>query len=96
MAHLHALLAAESPAAVLIKRGPGRVSCTIGWDRRTDTFVLPRPGWEWAEWDAARRRLVWTEACILYGADLSRDGLQPATPLIDANPMSFVARQAPY
>lgn len=38
MAHLHALLAAESSAAVLIKRGPGKVSCTIGWDRRTDTF----------------------------------------------------------
>jgi hypothetical protein len=38
MGHLHAILAAESPAAILIKRGPGRFSCTIGWDRRSDTF----------------------------------------------------------
>jgi hypothetical protein len=38
MAHLHAILAADSPVAILIKRGPGRCSCAIGWDRRTDTF----------------------------------------------------------
>jgi hypothetical protein len=40
MAHLHALLASGSPQAILIKRGPGRRSCTIGWDRRTDAFSL--------------------------------------------------------
>ncbi len=40
MAHLHAILATDSPTAILIKRGPGRVSCTIGWDRRTDLFEL--------------------------------------------------------
>lgn len=40
MAHLHAILAADSPTAILIKRGPGRCSCTIGWDRRTDSFAL--------------------------------------------------------
>ena len=40
MAHLHGILASRSPAAILIKRGPGRQSCTIGWDRRTDTFSV--------------------------------------------------------
>jgi hypothetical protein len=40
MAHLHALLASRAPGAILVKRGPGRQSCTIGWDRRTDAFSL--------------------------------------------------------
>lgn len=38
MAHLHAILATESPLAVLVKRGPGRCSGLFGWDRRSDTF----------------------------------------------------------
>lgn len=59
MAHLHAILAAESPAAILIKRGPGRCSCTIGWDRVTDTFELGQ----------------WLKQRIDHdGADLSPDG----------------------
>ena len=39
MAHLHLLLASESDAALLIKYGPGRATCTVGWDRSTDEFV---------------------------------------------------------
>ncbi|RYD37951.1 MAG: hypothetical protein EOP86_02165 [Verrucomicrobiaceae bacterium] len=44
MAHLHLLLATNSPSAILIKsgsrKGPNRYSCTVGWDRRGDTFQL--------------------------------------------------------
>lgn len=39
MAHLHAILAADSPSAILIKRGPQNQTRTIGWDRRTDSFT---------------------------------------------------------
>ena len=38
MAHLHAILATQSPLAVLVKRGPGRCSGLFRWDRRSDTF----------------------------------------------------------
>ncbi|MDB6135986.1 MAG: hypothetical protein JWM59_4229 [Verrucomicrobiales bacterium] len=40
MAHLHLLLATDSPAAILIKHGPGSGSCTVGWDRERDTFQM--------------------------------------------------------
>ncbi len=59
MAHLHVLLATESPSALLIKRGPGRCSGTIGWDRRTDRFEV-------GQW--MKKRLDY------YAADLSPDG----------------------
>ncbi len=39
MAHTHLHLSAKSPSSILIKYGPGKVSCVIGWDRTTDTFV---------------------------------------------------------
>lgn len=39
VAHLHAILAADSPSAILIKRGPQNQTGTIGWDRRTDSFT---------------------------------------------------------
>lgn len=59
MAHLHGILAPRSPTAILIKRGPGRQSCTIGWDRRTDTFSTGQ----------------WLKKIIdPHGADLSPDG----------------------
>lgn len=35
---LHGLLARDSTAALLIRRGPTRYACTIGWDRATDRF----------------------------------------------------------
>ena len=39
-ARLHVLLAGHSSAAVVIRRGPSDRVCTIGWDRKTDTFEL--------------------------------------------------------
>jgi len=59
MAHLHAILATESPLAVLIKRGPGRCSGLFVWDRRADTF-------ENGQW--LKQKLDHA------GADLSPDG----------------------
>ena len=37
---LHALLAREAPYAVVIRRGPSKTVCLIGWDRRTDKFKV--------------------------------------------------------
>ncbi len=59
MAHLHAILAADAPSAILIKRGPRNLTGTIGWDLRRDTFT---PG-QWL-----RKKLDHT------AADLSPDG----------------------
>lgn len=39
-ARLHVLLASESPAAVVIRRGPSRHTAVIGWDRKTDKFEM--------------------------------------------------------
>lgn len=38
-ARLHVLLARKTPAAVVIRRGPSDRVCTIGWDRKADTFT---------------------------------------------------------
>lgn len=40
VAHLHLLLATENDRALLIKHGPGRGSCTLGWDRACDQVEL--------------------------------------------------------
>lgn len=39
-ARLHVLLARKSHFAVVIRRGPSKRVCTIGWDRQTDQFFL--------------------------------------------------------
>lgn len=39
-ARLHVLLARDSKAAVVIRRGPTRHTAVIGWDRKTDKFKL--------------------------------------------------------
>lgn len=39
-ARLHALLATASNTAVVIRRGPSRKVCVIGWDRDSDTFTV--------------------------------------------------------
>lgn len=36
---LHVLLARDAPRAVILRRGPSKTTCSIGWDRRTDTFT---------------------------------------------------------
>jgi hypothetical protein len=35
---LHVLLARQSPTAVIIRRGPSKQVCTIGWNRRRNDF----------------------------------------------------------
>ncbi len=37
---LHVLLAREAPFAVVLRRGPSKTICAIGWDRRTDKFTV--------------------------------------------------------
>lgn len=39
-ARLHVLMARDSQTALVIRRGPSKKVCTIGWDRRDDTFHL--------------------------------------------------------
>ncbi|EDN66679.1 conserved hypothetical protein [Beggiatoa sp. PS] len=39
-ARLHVLFARESRFAVVIRRGPSKQVCTIGWDRRKDKFSM--------------------------------------------------------
>lgn len=39
-ARVHVLLASDAPIGVIIRRGPSKSVCTIGWDRRNDTFTL--------------------------------------------------------
>src|SRR5437762_11282439 len=37
---IHVLLSRDGHTGVVIRRGPSKRVCTIGWDRRQDTFVL--------------------------------------------------------
>lgn len=37
---LHVLFAYEAPTAVVFRRGPSDVYCTVGWDRRDDSFTV--------------------------------------------------------
>lgn len=39
-ARLHVLLARDAPIGLVIRRGPAKAVCTIGWDRTRDTFAL--------------------------------------------------------
>lgn len=39
-ARIHVIVAREAPYAVVIRRGPAKQVCTIGWDLRTDEFKL--------------------------------------------------------
>ena len=39
-ARLHVFLAREAPTALILRRGPSKQVCTIGWDRTDDTFQL--------------------------------------------------------
>lgn len=56
---LFALLAHDAPGAVVFRRGPGRVVCSVGWDRATDTFRVGQ----------------WLKGRIdVHASDLSHDG----------------------
>ncbi len=37
---LHVLLARDAGYAVILRRGPSKTVCSIGWDRRNDTFTV--------------------------------------------------------
>ncbi|WP_278472480.1 hypothetical protein [Gimesia maris] len=37
---VHILLARDSPHAVVIRRGPAKKTCILGWDRRRHTFTV--------------------------------------------------------
>jgi hypothetical protein len=39
-ARLHILLARDAKTGIIIRRGPSKLVCTIGWDRTNDTFQL--------------------------------------------------------
>ncbi len=39
-ARLHVLLARDAPTGVVLRRGPSKRVCTIGWDRTTDEFQV--------------------------------------------------------
>lgn len=39
-AHLHVLLASENDFALVIRRGPTKQVCTLGWNRADDSFQL--------------------------------------------------------
>lgn len=39
-ARLHVLLASENDSALVIRRGPSKQVCTLGWNRADDTFAL--------------------------------------------------------
>jgi hypothetical protein len=58
-ARLHVLMASQVPKAVVIRRGPAKSVCTVGWDRRSDRFELG----QWLRGRIYERR-----------ADLSPDG----------------------
>ncbi len=58
-ARLHVLLASENDFALVIRRGPTKQVCTLGWNRRHDTFELGQ----------------WLKGKIDFGScDLSPDG----------------------
>jgi hypothetical protein len=59
LARIHVLLARKGSMALVIRRGPSRQVCTIGWDRKTDTFTL-------GQWLKGR---IYERRC-----DLSSDG----------------------
>ncbi|MBL8618068.1 MAG: hypothetical protein JNM72_20820 [Deltaproteobacteria bacterium] len=59
-ARVQVLLARDAPLGVVLRRGPSHKVCTLGWDRRDDSFTL-------GQWYHGR---IYTEQC-----DISPDGL---------------------
>lgn len=80
--------------------GRGVVNRGIAWESfalvSATGAVEARPGWEWADVDALRGRLVWTEDCVLYGAEVKPAGIDGGRALFDTRGMSFEPRVAPY
>lgn len=64
--------------------------------RGPDGSLTALDGWDWAEVDAPRQRVVWTEGGVLYAARFGSTGLEPAKVLHDFRGMTFQAIEAPY
>jgi hypothetical protein len=58
--------------------------------------IISRPGWQWADVDTPRERVVWAESGKIFAASLARDGLTDQRELFDAGPMTFTPAPAPY
>lgn len=54
------------------------------------------PGWQWAEVDTPRQRVVWAESGKIFAASLARDGLTDRRELFDTGAMTFAPAPAPY
>jgi hypothetical protein len=64
--------------------------------RHDDGQTIAGPGWQWADVDAPRTRVVWAESGKIVAASLARDGLIDQRELFDAGPMTFTPTRAPY
>ena len=69
--------------------------------REAHELVGPRttvdlPDWEWADFDAPRRRIVWAERGTICATTVDQNGLADLRQLFDANPMRFEPIPAPY
>ena len=57
----------------------------------------PRPGWQWAQVDEVRGRLLWAEEGRLWAGRIGRRGLpEDPTLLYDFNGLRFARKVAPY
>jgi hypothetical protein len=91
-ARLHVLLARESSAAVVIRRGPSHYTAVIGWDRATDQFT---PGqWLHGRIYECNSDLSPDGRHLIYFARRRRYDIKRRT---DANPWTWTAiSKAPY
>jgi hypothetical protein len=64
--------------------------------RTPDEKISDLPGWQWAEVDSTRKRVVWAKDGVLFAARIERKGLGEPKQLFDACPMTFEAIRAPY
>ena len=56
---------------------------------KTSGTLLPMPTWEWAEWDAPRKRLLWAEDGKLMAAGFAKGNFGVPQTLKDFSQMSF-------
>ena len=61
-ARVHVILARNADYGIIIRRGPSKTVCTIGWDRKRDRFEV-------GQWMRGR---IYERRC-----DLSPDGITP-------------------
>lgn len=86
----------EAPGGWLLRQDCELRSDRYSLSHASERRLLACPGWEWAEVDAARERVVWAESGCLYAARLDRTGLVARALLQDLNPLIFRRIRAPY